>query len=69
MHKWLSFLVCLFYLGNAVAQTLPFKTFSSKDGLINGQVTALVRDDRGLLWVGTQFGVNRFDSNASMNLS
>ncbi|HVE61944.1 MAG TPA: two-component regulator propeller domain-containing protein, partial [Chitinophagaceae bacterium] len=48
---------------NASSQILPFKTYTTKDGLIDQQVTAIIKDDRGLLWVGTPFGVNWFDGN------
>ncbi|HZI52301.1 MAG TPA: two-component regulator propeller domain-containing protein [Chitinophagaceae bacterium] len=45
----------------AHAQLLPFTTYSVKDGLISKDVTSTIRDDKGLLWVGTPFGVNWFD--------
>ncbi|MGZ8518111.1 MAG: two-component regulator propeller domain-containing protein, partial [Chitinophagaceae bacterium] len=43
------------------AQVLPFKTYTTKDGLIDQRVTAIIKDDRGLLWVGTPFGMSWFD--------
>ena len=48
---------------NAGGQVLPFKTYTSKDGLLNQKVDAIIRDDKGLLWVGTPFGVNWFDGD------
>jgi len=40
---------------------MPFKNYGIKDGLINNNVQAAIRDDRGLLWVGTDFGIYWFD--------
>ncbi len=57
------YLFFLFIVYDAKAQVLPFKTYTTKDGLIDQQVTAVIKDDRGLLWVGTPFGVNWFDGN------
>jgi len=48
---------------NLFAQFLPFKNYSSKDGLISDRVTSVTRDEKGLLWIGTPFGVNWFDGN------
>ena len=58
-RKYILILALCF--NKATAQLLPFKTYSSKDGLINKQVTAVIRDDLGLLWLGTPFGINWFD--------
>ncbi len=43
------------------AQIIPFKNYGIKDGLIDNNVQAVIRDDRGLLWVGTDFGISWFD--------
>jgi len=40
---------------------MPFKNYGIKDGLGSNNVQAVIRDDRGLLWVGTDFGVSWFD--------
>ena len=61
MHKSILYLCFVFVSFNAGSQTLPLKTFTSKDGLINDQVTAIIKDNRGLLWLGTPFGINWFD--------
>ena len=37
--------------------------YSPDDGLSQNTVTALVDDDQGFLWVGTQDGLNRFDGH------
>ena len=51
----------LFCCYSAPSQRLPFKTYSLQDGLISKEITSTIRDDKGLLWVGTPFGVNWFD--------
>src|ERR1700722_6387065 len=43
------------------AQLMPFKNYGIKDGLNDNNAQALIKDDRGLLWVGTDFGVSWFD--------
>jgi ligand-binding sensor domain-containing protein/anti-sigma regulatory factor (Ser/Thr protein kinase) len=35
--------------------------YTRKDGLSNNTVTAVVKDNRGFLWIGTSEGLNRFD--------
>jgi ligand-binding sensor domain-containing protein/signal transduction histidine kinase len=40
---------------------LRFSRLSTEDGLSQTRVTQIVQDDRGFLWFGTQFGLNRFD--------
>lgn len=50
-------LLCL----NLNAQVMPFKNYGIKDGLNDNNVQAAIRDNRGLLWVGTDFGVYWFD--------
>ena len=57
------FLILALSLNKATAQLLPFKTYSSKDGLTHNHVTAVTRDEKGLLWIGTPFGINWFDGD------
>src|ERR1700749_2284833 len=53
------FLFCL----RAEAQLMPFKNYGIKDGLSDNNAQAVIRDDRGLLWVGTDFGIYWFDGS------
>jgi ligand-binding sensor domain-containing protein/two-component sensor histidine kinase len=53
----LALLFCL----RADAQMMPFKNYGIKDGLSENNVQAVIRDNRGLLWVGTDFGIYWFD--------
>jgi ligand-binding sensor domain-containing protein len=45
----------------ASAERLAIRTFTATDGLPRDQVTALLADSRGFLWLGTQEGLARFD--------
>jgi ligand-binding sensor domain-containing protein/signal transduction histidine kinase len=40
---------------------IRFSRLSTEDGLSQTRVTQIVQDDRGFLWFGTQYGLNRFD--------
>ena len=46
---------------DSAAQLMPFKSYGIKDGLNDNNVQALTMDERGLLWVGTDFGLYWFD--------
>ena len=41
---------------------LMFRSLTTADGLSSNSVTALLHDSRGYLWVGTTYGLNRFDA-------
>ena len=40
---------------------LEFNSFSTADGLCSNNVTALFQDSRGLLWIGTDNGLNHYN--------
>ena len=40
---------------------IRFAHLSTADGLSQTKVAQIVQDDRGFLWFGTQFGLNRYD--------
>lgn len=52
---WLGIVQC------ALAQEFPFKTFSIEQGLSESVVYDLEQDDEGYIWLGTGYGLNRFD--------
>lgn len=59
-----SFAILLFLFGFGIslqAQVLPFRTYSIEGGLSEAVVNDLVQDEDGYLWVGTSYGLNRFD--------
>jgi len=51
------------------AQVLPFRIYTHKDGLPSDQITAVLQDSRGFLWIGTSEGVSRFDGRLFTNFS
>jgi signal transduction histidine kinase/ligand-binding sensor domain-containing protein len=64
MWRHLKYFILFTLCANKLfAQLLPFKNYSSKDGLISDRVTSVTRDVKGLLWIGTPFGINWFDGN------
>jgi signal transduction histidine kinase/ligand-binding sensor domain-containing protein/CheY-like chemotaxis protein/HPt (histidine-containing phosphotransfer) domain-containing protein len=57
-------LVCLFchmLAGAAPARTLRFEHLSVDDGLAQESVLAIVQDNDGFMWFGSQTGLSRFD--------
>jgi ligand-binding sensor domain-containing protein len=41
-----------------------FAFYSAKDGLSSNQVTGILQDAYGYIWIGTRKGLNRFDGNS-----
>ena len=37
------------------------KTLTTKDGLSSNVVHAIHKDKRGFVWIGTEYGLNRYD--------
>ncbi len=54
-------------LGKGQAQLLPITTFNVQHGLPQSQVTAILQDSLGYLWVGTADGLARFDGRYFQN--
>ncbi|MGM0744130.1 MAG: sensor histidine kinase [Bacteroidota bacterium] len=45
----------------ATAQILPFRNYSIEFGLSESVAHDLIQDSKGYIWVGTGYGLNRFD--------
>lgn len=54
------FILCQFVL-HAQQSDLVFHHLKEADGLSDNFVVSFLRDSRGILWLGTQNGLNRFD--------
>ncbi len=55
--------ICLFWLQQSFAQTeqIKFKDLGINDGLSHPEIRSIFKDSRGFIWVGTGFGLNRFE--------
>jgi len=40
---------------------LPFKTYSTKEGLSQASISEIFQDSKGFVWLGYQTGIDRFD--------
>ena len=58
-------LFVLFASSGLPAQELNWKVqhISIEDGLSNRFVNSIIQDDRGFMWIGTNFGLNRYDGH------
>jgi ligand-binding sensor domain-containing protein/signal transduction histidine kinase len=63
----LAFLLVLSVSALARAERLPFRVFTTADGLAGDAVRHLFRDSRGFLWIATSSGLSRFDGQAFRN--
>ena len=45
----------------AAIPDLKFRRLDTRDGLSNSQVLCVLRDSRGVVWIGTPYGLNRYD--------
>ncbi len=57
---WILTAVCL-PSHRLAAERLAVHTYTVADGLAGDQVTAIVQDRQGFLWIGTRTGLSRFD--------
>lgn len=53
--------------GNNAAQDLTFFRLDKSDGLSDNTVNSVVTDKHGLLWIGTNNGLNRYDGYSVKN--
>lgn len=51
----------LLYSASATGQTIPYNNYTLEDGLAHSNVLRLFQDSKGYLWLGTQYGLSRFD--------
>ncbi|MBI5541981.1 MAG: hypothetical protein HY951_18135, partial [Bacteroidia bacterium] len=63
----LPVILVLFSITNNTAQV--FKLYTTTDGLSSNNVKCLTTDNSGNLWVGTTFGINKFNGTTFTNYS
>ena len=65
MSKIKKIVLTLFFLVETVlsfSQTQLLKNFLTvEDGLSHNEVTSIVQDEDGFIWIGTRGGLNRYD--------
>jgi ligand-binding sensor domain-containing protein/two-component sensor histidine kinase len=64
---FLSLGLLLVAAGQARAERLPIKIYTTADGLAHNVVSRVVRDSRGFLWFCTGEGLSRFDGYSFTN--
>ena len=65
MVKRLSILMTIFCLvaevSAGVIPDMKFKRLDTREGLSNSMVNSILRDSQGYVWLGTGYGLNRYD--------
>jgi ligand-binding sensor domain-containing protein len=59
--KYIFFLLCFLVATQSFAQKTAFISYGTIEGLPQSQVTSIVQDKQGYLWVGTLGGLARFN--------
>ena len=65
MKQLLTTIMLTFCLGLSAATTvipdMRFRRLDTRDGLSNSQVNDIFQDSKGFVWIGTSYGLNRYD--------
>ena len=65
IKQLLTSIICLVCLqasaATAVIPDMKFRRLDARDGLSNSQINYLFQDSRGFIWIGTSYGLNRYD--------
>ena len=64
MNRWYCVLGLLLLFGsvaNAQEDNIQFERLNLEDGLSQGTIYCMLQDQKGLMWFGTQDGLNKYD--------
>ena len=64
MRRLLTIFAIILWVPLALQATIPemkFRRLDTRDGLSNSQVLSIYRDSKGFVWIGTPYGLNRYD--------
>lgn len=68
----MKYILCMFFIFCCLltvnaAPEYYFKQISLKDGLSEATVKCALTDHKGVIWIGTRFGLNSFDRERVVN--
>lgn len=69
LKKILLYVFLILFGLNAESQKLYFKTLTVNDGLSQHDVSCVLQDSYGFIWIGTYDGLNRYDGFNVLNFS
>lgn len=61
MIMLLTLMVSFVLTVGAAIDDIKFSRLDTRDGLSNSQILCVKRDSKGLVWIGTPYGLNRYD--------
>jgi ligand-binding sensor domain-containing protein len=67
--KYFLFFILLYIYFNSISQNYSFVSYSTSAGLPQSQVTSIVQDSNGYLWVGTLGGLAKFNGKDFITFS
>ena len=47
--------------GSTMIPDMKFRRLDTRDGLSNSTINCLFQDSKGFIWMGTSYGLNRYD--------
>src|ERR1035437_5537670 len=59
--KKIFFTIAICLVSGIRAETYNFARLDNTHGLSNNQIGCIFKDSRGFVWIGTNFGLNRYD--------
>ncbi|WP_081832049.1 two-component regulator propeller domain-containing protein [Prevotella sp. P6B1] len=65
MRQLIASIICMCCLtvsaATAVIPDMKFRRLDARDGLSNSQINYMFQDSHGFVWIGTSYGLNRYD--------